>query len=201
MKKYVIGISVFILFVLGIILGFLIVKLNSSETESVEIAQESEENIVDECTEEYQEMIENENSIQKTSSSTEKISPNCSITFKRYYSDCGHTIEEYASVPTELVNKTEEDLQQKYEGWSIEEFSRNQIVLYREFDSECGEHYVLRDKDGKVTVYLKDGDSEEVVEETDIATEFLTETDKIELQNGIEVNGRAELNKVIEDFE
>ena len=201
MKKYVIGISVFILFVLGIILGFLIVKLNSSETESVEIAQESEENIVDECTEEYQEMIENENSIQKTSSSTEKISPNCSITFKRYYSDCGHTIEEYASVPTELVNKTEEDLQQKYEGWSIEEFSRNQIVLYREFDSECGEHYVLRDKDGKVTVYLKDGDSEEVVEETDIATEFLTETDKIELQNGIEVNGRVELNKVIEDFE
>ena len=201
MKKYVIGISVFILFVLGIILGFLIVKLNSSETESVEIAQESEENIVDECTEEYQEMIENENSIQKTSSSTEKISPNCSITFKRYYSDCGHTIEEYVSVPTELVNKTEEDLQQKYEGWSIEEFSRNQIVLYREFDSECGEHYVLRDKDGKVTVYLKDGDSEEVVEETDIATEFLTETDKIELQNGIEVNGRAELNKVIEDFE
>ena len=201
MKKYVIGISVFILFVLGIILGFLIVKLNSSETENVEIAQESEENIVDECTEEYQEMIENENSIQKTSSSTEKISPNCSITFKRYYSDCGHTIEEYSSVTTELVNKTEEDLQQKYEGWSIEEFSRNQIVLYREFDSECGEHYVLRDKDGKVTVFLKDGDSEEVVEETDIATEFLTETDKIELQNGIEVNGRAELNKVIEDFE
>ena len=201
MKKYVIGTSVFILFVLGIILGFLIVKINLSETENVEIAQESEENIIDECTEEYQEMIENDNSVQKTSSSTEKISPNCSITFKRYYSDCGHTIEEYVSVPTELVNKTEEDLQQKYEGWSIEEFSRNQIVLYREFDSECGEHYVLRDNDGKVTVYLKEGNSEEIVEETDIATEFLTETDKIELQNGIEVNGRVELNKVIEDFE
>ena len=113
----------------------------------------------------------------------------------------GHTIEQYSSIPTELVNKTEEDLQEQYQGWTVEEFSRNQIILYRDFDSECGEHSVLREKDGKVVVYLRTGDTEELVEETDIATEFLTETDRIELQNGIEANGRVELNQLIEDYE
>ena len=92
-------------------------------------------------------------------------------------------------------------MQEQYQGWTVEEFSRNQIILYRDFDSECGEHYVLREKDGKVVVYLRTGDTEELVEETDIATEFLTETDRIELQNGIEANGRVELNQLIEDYE
>ena len=52
-----------------------------------------------------------------------------------------------------------------------------------------------------MAVYLRVGDSEEFVEDTDIATEFLTETDRIELQNGIEANGRVELNQLIEDYE
>ena len=52
-----------------------------------------------------------------------------------------------------------------------------------------------------MVVYLRTGDTEELVEETDIATEFLTETDRIELQNGIEANGRVELNQLIEDYE
>ena len=202
MKKSIIISAIIVLFLLGIVIGAILIK-NSAEAkeEKVEIAEQNDEEIYDECTEEYESMNQENTLIEETSSESEKISPNCSIVFRRYYNECGHTIEQYSSVPTELVNKTETDLLQQYEGWTVEEFSRNQIVLYREFDSECGEHYVLRDKDGKVTVFLKDGDSEEVVEETDIATEFLTETDKIELQNGIEVNGRAELNKVIEDFE
>ena len=202
MKKSIIISAIIVLFLLGIVIGAILIK-NSAEAkeEKVEIAEQNDEEIYDECTEEYESMNQENTLIEETSSESEKISPNCSIVFRRYYNECGHTIEQYSSVPKELVNKTETDLLQQYEGWTVEEFSRNQIVLYREFDSECGEHYVLRDKDGKVTVFLKDGDSEEVVEETDIATEFLTETDKIELQNGIEVNGRAELNKVIEDFE
>ena len=52
-----------------------------------------------------------------------------------------------------------------------------------------------------MAINLKTGDTEELVEETDIATEFLTETDRIELQNGIEANGRVELNQLIEDYE
>lgn len=202
MKKSIIISAIIVLFILGTVIGTILIKnFSDQEKTETEIAEQSQEEIYDECTDEYEEMIESNTLVEETSSEGEKISPNCSIIFRRHYNDCGHTIEQYSSVPTELVNKTEEDLQEQYQGWTIEEFSRNQIVLYREFDSECGEHYVLREKDGKVVVYLRTGDTEELVEETDIATEFLTETDRIELQNGIEANGRVELNQLIEDYE
>ncbi len=201
MRKSIIILAILVLFILGTIIGVIAIKNFSGEEEKEKVAEQNQEEIYDECTDEYEEMVQSNTLVQETSSEGEKISPNCSIIFKRYYKDCGHTIEQYASIPTELVNKTQEDLQQQYEGWTIEQFSRNQIVLYRDFDSECGEHYILKEKDGKVAVYLKTGDIEELVEETDIATEFLTETDRIELQNGIEANGRAELNQLIEDYE
>lgn len=201
MRKSIIILAILVLFILGTIIGVIAIKNFSGEEEKEKVAEQNQEEIYDECTDEYEEMVQSNTLVQETSSEGEKISPNCSIIFKRYYKDCGHTIEQYASIPTELVNKTQEDLQQQYEGWTIEQFSRNQIVLYRDFDSECGEHYILKEKDGKVAVYLKTGNTEELIEETDIATEFLTETDKIELQNGIEANGRAELNQLIEDYE
>ena len=192
MRKSIIILAILVLFILGTIIGVIAIKNFSGEEEKEKVAEQNQEEIYDECTDEYEEMMQSNTLVEETSSEGEKISPNCSIIFKRYYKDCGHTIEQYASIPTELVNKTQEDLQQQYE---------NQIVLYRDFDSECGEHYILKEKDGKVAVYLKTGNTEELIEETDIATEFLTETDKIELQNGIEANGRAELNQLIEDYE
>ena len=201
MKKSIIISAVIVLFILGTVIGIILISNFSGEKKDIEISEQNQEEIYDECTDEYEEMLESNTLVEETSSEGEKISPNCSIIFRRYYNDCGHTIEQYSSIPTELVNKTEEDLQEQYEGWTIEEFSRNQIILYREFDSECGEHYVLREKDGKIVVYLKTGDIEEIVEETDIATEFLTETDRIKLQEGIEANGRMELNQLIEDYE
>ena len=201
MKKSIIISAIIVLFILGTVIGIILIKNSSDQAEETKIAESNNEVIYDECTDEYEEMMQSNTLVEETSSEGEKISPNCSIVFRRYYIECGHTIEQYSSVPTELVNKTETDLLQQYEGWTVEEFSRNQIVLYREFDSECGEHYVLREKDGKVAVYLRVGDSEEFVEDTDIATEFLTETDRIELQNGIEANGRVELNQLIEDYE
>lgn len=201
MKKSIIISAIIVLFILGTVIGVILINNFSSEKKETEIAEQNQEEIYDECTDEYEEMVQSNTLVEETSSEGEKISPNCSIIFRRHYNDCGHTIEQYSNIPTELVNKTEEDLQEQYQGWTIEEFSRNQIILYREFDSECGEHYILREKDGKVVVYLKTGDTEELVEETDIATEFLTETDKIELQNGIEANGRVELNQLIEDYE
>ena len=185
---------------MGIIIGTILIKEYANGDEE-ELAKEEGNQEIYNTIDQRKQTVQENTLVEEANAEEEKISPNCSITFRRYYNDCGHILEQYSSVPTEVVNKTEEELQQYYEGWIIQKFSKNQIVLYRDFDSECGEHYVLREKDGKVAIYLKVGDVEEFVEETDIATEFLTETDKIELQNGIEANGRAELNQLIEDYE
>ena len=167
------------------------------ENIGIEIA---EEEILDDCTDEY-EGAEYEDTI-KANTQEEKTSPNCSLTTKTYYRKCGHTKSEYSNLPSDFVNLTKDEIQEKYQEYEIEDFATNAIILYQQKEGDCGEHYMVKDKDGMVTVYqvLEDG-SEEELETTGITTEYLPETDKSNMKNGIQVNGKQELNQLIEDFE
>ena len=109
---------------------------------------------------------------------------------------------EYTNLPNDLVNSTEEDIQEIYQGWNIESFEPNQITLSRTIESECGEHYIIRNENGKVAIYrvLENG-TEELYENTEISTEYLPDADKDNMKTGIRANGKEELNQVLEDFE
>lgn len=145
---------------------------------------------------------ENTINIIETNSKEERISPNAFITFKQTYKGCGHTTSEFVEIPKEYVNLTEDELQEKYTDWNIEKFTDTDIVLSKEIEGSCNEHYVVRNVDGTVIVFqvLDDGTEKEYII-TDIATEYLTETDKINMEKGIEVNGKQNLNQLIEDYE
>lgn len=160
----------------------------------------AEEEILDDCTDEYEEM-EYENMV-KANTQEEKTSPNCSLTTKTYYKKCGHTKSEYTNLSQDLVNLTEGEIQEKYKEYKIESFASNEVILYQEKEGECGEHYMVKDKEGMVTIYqiLEDGSQKEL-ETTGISIEYLPETDKTNMKNGIQVNGRQKLNQLIEDFE
>lgn len=205
MKKSWIIILILAVIILGIIAGTAIYEKNKQEISKKNIAQniinEVSEIIIDECTEEWEELQEEALDIE-ANSNEEKISPNCVLTLKRNYKECSHTINEYVDIPQSLVNKTKEDLQKEYPNWEISKYSSIDIVLYREFDSDCGRHFVLRNDEGKITVYrTNENNEEEVYEKTEISVDYLTETDKIEIENGIKVNGIEELKQLIEDFE
>lgn len=171
----------------------------STDVENIQ-TEIAEEEILDDCTDEYEGM-EYEETV-KANTQEEKTSPNCSLTTKTYYKKCGHTKSEYAKLPQDFINLTQDEIQEKYQEYKIEEFATNAIVLYQEKEGDCGEHYRVKDKDGMVTIYqvLEDG-SEQELETTGITTEYLPETDKINMKNGIQVNGKQELNQLIEDFE
>lgn len=197
MNKTIMSIIAIIVIIGAIIIGVQICKPNK-EQEDI-ITKVSDEKIEDDCTDEYQEIQEE---MLQANSTEEKISPNCFITMKKTYNKCGHTTSEYIAIPKELVNKTKEDLEEKYAGWIIDKFSDTQIVISKKEKGECGEHYIVKDKEGKVVIYklLEDG-TENEYEVTDISTEYITDTDKINMKNGIKVNGKQELNQLIEDFE
>ena len=197
MNKTIMSIIAIIVIIGAIIIGVQICKPNK-EQEDI-ITKVSDEKIEDDCTDEYQEIQEE---MLQANSTEEKISPNCFITMKTTYNKCGHTTSEYIAIPKELVNKTKEDLKEKYAGWTIDKFSDTQIVISKKEEGECGEHYIVKDKEGKVVIYklLEDG-TEKEYEVTDISTEYITDTDKINMKNGIKVNGKQELNQLIEDFE
>ena len=73
----------------------------------------------------------------------------------------------------------------------------------KEFDDMCGEHFKLKVEEGKIVIYQinKEG-NQSIYEKTNISSEYLTQTDLISIENGgLDVYGKEELNKIIEDFE
>ena len=204
MKRNWIIILIIAIILIGIIVGILIYKNGNKKSSNIvqNKINEVSEKVTDECTEEWSKLNETAKKDIETNSSEEKISPNCLITIKKYYKGCGHTTNEYLDISKELVNKTKEDLQKKYEGYEIQEFSSTGVTLYKEYDGECGEHYVVREDNGKISIYrINENKEEELYEKTEISIDYLTETDKMNIKNGINVNGKEKLNQLIEDFE
>lgn len=183
----------------AIIVGIIIYTPNSSEEENTILQRVGTEYNV---TSDEKNVVENKINILETNSVEERISPNAFITFKQKYKECGHTTSEFVEVPQEFVNLTEAELKEKYPEWNVDKFTDTDIVLSKEVEGSCDEHYIVRDVNGTVTVFhILDDGTEEQYQVTDIATEYLTDTDKIEMQKGIEVNGKQNLNQLIEDYE
>ena len=159
------------------------------------------EKVTDECIDEY-ENINLEPTEETNSQEIEKISPNATVVFQEFYKGCEHIKNKYEGVKKELVNATKEDVKNKYFDWQLKNFSPEKIILYKEVDGECGEHYMLRDVGGKINVYQLDEEGNEtLLEETDIATKYLTQIDMIDMENGLIVYGKESLNQLLEDFE
>ena len=180
---------------------YFIVKQNKKSEIIPETNTYISEKIEDECTEEYKEEQGQENTTV-VSSAEEKVSANAELILKKYYTKCDHTINEYVELPQELVNLTKEQVQEKYKDWQVIGFEKGKVTLYKEFDDVCGEHFKLKIENGKVVVYTVNNDGTEILyEKTSISSEYLTETDLINMQDGLEIYGKEELNQVIEDFE
>lgn len=199
MKKTWIISLIIIVIMIGIVTGIILYNTKQKDKNDNNMIENEinkiSEKVTDDCINEYIDEIE-------TNSNEEKISPNCLLILKRYYDECQHTINEYVDIPQDLVNGTEDDLKKEYPYWEIEKFSSTEIVLYKEFNSNCGQHFILKEDNGKITVYkINENSEEEVYEKTEISLEYLSETDKIKIKDGIKVNGIEELNQLLEDFE
>ena len=199
MNKTKITILSIIIVIIAVVIAIWIYKPNKNEEPQVSTTKIAEEEILDDCTDEYEQLQEE---ILQTNANEVKISPKASITFERVYKKCGHKTSQYSEVSEELVNKTQDELQEKYNDWIIESFSDTEIVLQKEEEGECGEHYIVKEKNGNVVIYeVQEDGTQKEYEVTDISTEYMTETDKMNLEKGIRVNGKQNLNQMIEDFE
>lgn len=195
MKKWIYVIIVVVIIIIAIFVGNMLFKSNDNT---------NTENQVQNNIKEQDEVEENifTNDISVSSIEQEKISPNAVLILKKHYEECNHTIKEYAKMPEEYVNLNQEELAKKQENWQIEEFSKDEVTLIKDVTSVCNEHYVLREKDGIIAVYqIHEDNTETLKEETGIAVEYLTDIDKLRLEEGIRIYGEEELNSTLEDYE
>lgn len=197
-KRYIIYNLLFIVVLLSIVIALFIILDKKNENSQMYISQEK---ITDECVEEAEELEKKE--YELTASSTElKLSPNARLIIQKHYNGCGHTSNEYAEILPEMVNKNQEEIETEYKNFVVQAFDKNELIVSKEEKGFCGEHYILRDDNGIIVVNIVDEKGEETLyERTSIDTKYLTQTDIINLKDGIKVYGREELNSLLEDYE
>ena len=102
----------------------------------------------------------------------------------------------------ELINKTESEVKKMRSDCKLEYFSPEKVVLYEELNGFCNQHYLIKSLDDCIAIYTIDvNGNERLQEKTSIAVEYLSEFDKIKLENGIQAIGKEELNSKLEDYE
>lgn len=197
MKKWGIILGAVIIIIVAACVGVFIFKSNNKQQNTINNEKTNNEIVKNQVN--YS--VKNDITIN-TNTNEEKISPNAALTLKRKYTKCGHTIKEYKNIPDDLVNLTKEELVKKYKEWDVEKFSNNEIILIKDVEGICNEHYILRQKDGVIAVFKIEENNKEVLEElTGITVEYLTENDKMEIEKGIKVYGKEELNSILENYE
>ena len=225
-KSFWIG-TIIVVIILGITAGIIVHVYGDERTERAtlkqanELARMKEANLNDKANKNgrnngkngngennsYYDNNENSNDVEnsvilKTSSGEEKTTPNTLIIFESYYSKCGHSKIRSEKIANEYVNKTKEEMQKIYCDWEIRSFSSDRIELFKNENSLCGNHYIVREENGYVTVYNINKDGQEVLsDKTDISTKYLPKDDNDLLKNGIKANSTSQLEQILADFE
>lgn len=140
-----------------------------------------------------------------TNESEQIVSPNAVIVIKRNYNECGHQLKEFKQIDNKYVNMDEKEFETEFlkdnKDFVIENFSSKEIVVSEDINGSCDEHYLVKSDNGFVVVYKYNSNGEkEEYKKTNIAVEYLTETDREELSEGIEIVGKSELNSRLEDY-
>lgn len=196
MKKWGIIIAFIIIFIIAIFVGNYIYDSSNKEENTIK-SENTSNSIVNQV--DYS--VRNDITIN-TDSEEEKISPNATLILKKHYKECDHTIKEYAEIPEEFVNLTKSEIEKEYTEWKVEKFTPLDIILIKEEEGFCNEHFILKEEQGVITVYKIDKQGgESLYDTTGISVEYLTENDKLELKNGIKVYGKEELNSMLENYE
>ena len=152
--------------------------------------------------ENVQNNYENSQNTVTTAIQEEKVSPNTQFALKKFYDECSHFEYEEAELPIELVNLTRQEIEDYYIDWEVEEFSDKRLVLCREINGYCNEHFLIKLDGEKINIYrLSTQGKFNKYKETDIVKEYLTESDIEKLTEGITVYGEGKLSSVLEDFE
>ncbi len=141
--------------------------------------------------------------LEASSEEEEKVSPNASFAVKTYYDECGHFKFEYEKLPEKLVNLNRQEVDDLYDDCEVEEFSSNNIVMAKEINGLCNDHfYITIGDNGHIEVMRLNADgSFAKYQETEISKDYLPEEDIEKLEEGIYVFGSGNINSILEDYE
>ena len=103
------------------------------------------------------------------------------------------------SCPYELIGKSMSDVKDFYPDWQVTEFSSGAVTLRKNLGSENDERYVVGVYEGYVAVFYESSE-EGIYMLTEIPVNTLEEDKQKMLEEGIYVERRERLNRILEDY-
>lgn len=175
----------FVLLVFGICVGFNFSKSNKKVASTI---SNTEELINDSKDDKYEEKTDIE------------------LVYNDHYSLCGETITSSEMIYSVNIEKLVEDeikkQKEKLLDYKIEEKTPSRLVFTRTVNQNCPNHFLVKLINGKVIIYSLLSDDLSVEYQTiDISQELIRPEMIEELNSGIRVDTKEELNFLIEDIE
>ncbi len=196
-KKWIIYIIIAVL--ISALIGFLVYTFLTDENEKLQGTDMISKRELAEDNNQINNLMDN---VIETSVQEESISPNAIIIKKEYFKACDHLVRTVEDIPEILVNGTKENIEEEYPGWKIEKFNPSEIILYKERQGNCNEHYVVKNHYGVIGIYVINADGREIFkEDTEISTKYLPESDIELLNEGVKIIGKTKLIEFLEDYE
>lgn len=124
------------------------------------------------------------------------------------YNKKGVNVAKQENSNTQIAEVIEDDCTEEYEyeqkvgSLTVSSNLNNNTKLEQEINNSSDEKFILRNRNGVIVIYkINEKNEEEEYQKTNIAIDYLTEEDKSNIENGLKIMGKEELNKIIEDFE
>ena len=101
--------------------------------------------------------------------------------------------------PYELIGKSMSDVKDFYPDWQVTEFSSESVTLRKNLGSDNNERYIVGVYEGYVAVFYENSE-EGIYMLTEIPVNTLEDEKQKMLEEGIYVEGRERLNRILEDY-
>ena len=128
------------------------------------------------------------------------------VIYKDEYTKCGHVIETKNVVYSTTLDKLKEEENNKQNQnsvvYKLVEESNEKLVYTRQIEQNCSNHFLIKLEDNEIIIYnIVDESAMIVYKNVKVEVETLNPEMLEELNKGINVNSKEELNLIIEDIE
>lgn len=125
------------------------------------------------------------------------------LVFEKYYISCSDKITEERNAEGYEIGLSSQDIRLKFPEWDIYEFSSEKVVLTKEIRDYCPNHFILKDRDGIVVIYMppEDGDEYKDFEETQVFTDVLPPDVQDEIRKGLVLDSLEDVEHIMENLE
>jgi len=133
----------------------------------------------------------------------EVVSAETLFVFRRHYKLCGHDKEHERYATLEEVGLPEDEVKLLHPEWRITEFSSSRVLLTKEIDVSCPDHYLIKEKDGYVAVFqsIENGEGVLMLCQTRMNVAFLETDTRNQVREGIIVDSLEDVENLIESWD